>query len=291
MNCAQAQDRFSEYREGSLSEGLAGHLRRHMETCAECRAAFAEFDRVWQMLGEIEDAPIPENLDYYIRARISNDALQARLASHGSWLGWLRNVTAVGAVAAVLVIAYMNVVPEGLQISGPFGRTEDPKPLPATVQTLAWKERAPAIEIAANTGTDVRIQQLSGYGEASEVDSFRVGKDKTVRVALKSLADACRPTVLWVTATADGRDEMGLYVLPFGPTVPAEVVTGEALSVLLTVASHYDVPIVVRRTVPGGQLLVDCRASSIVDALRQAKGLEAWTVERTKDYVELRPGR
>lgn len=290
MNCVQAQDRFSEYREGSLSEGLAGHLRRHLDSCPECRDAYAEFDRVWQMLGEIEEAPIPDNLDYYIRARISNDALQAREAARGSWLRWLRNVSAVGAVAAVLVIAYMNVVPEGLQISGLFGRTEHPAPLAATVQTLSWNERAPALEISANTGTDVRLQQLSGYGDVSDVDSFRVGKDKTVRVALKSLADASRPTVLWVATNVEGRDEMALYVLPFGPVVDAEIVSGEALSVLLTVASHYDVPIVVRRTVPGGQLLVDCREASLVDALRRAKGLEDWTVEQTDDFVELRPG-
>ncbi|MEP0766398.1 MAG: hypothetical protein HRF45_07665 [Fimbriimonadia bacterium] len=291
MNCVQARDRFSEYREGNLSEGLAGHLRRHMETCAECRAAFAEFERVWQMLGEIEEAPIPDNLDYYIRARISNDALQAREAARGSWLRWVRNVTAVGAVAAVLVIAYMNVVPEGLQISGLFGRTEEPTPLDVTVQSLSWNERAPALEITANTATDVRLQQLSGYGDASEVDSFRVGKDKTVRVALKSLADASRPTVLWVTTTTDGRDQMEFYVLPFGPAVKAEVVTGEALSVLLTAASHYDVPIVVRWTVPSGQLLVDCRSGSIQEALRQAKGLEDWVAERMGDFVELRPNR
>jgi len=291
MNCEQAQDRFSEYREGSLSKGLAGHIRRHLDTCRECRLAFAQFDRVWRMLGEIEETPVPDNLEYYIRARISNDALQAREAARVGWLRWLRNVTAVGAVAAVLVIAYMNVVPEGIQITGPFGRPGSPTPLPTTIQTLSWNERAPALQITANSGTDVRLQELSGYGDVSEVDSFRVGSYRTVRVALKSLADASRPTVLWVTTTTDGRDEMEFYVLPFGPAVPAEVVNGEALPVLLAVASHFDVPIVVRRTVPGGQLLVDCRKKSIVDALGEAKGLEEWTVQQTGDFVELRPGR
>lgn len=50
MDCAQAQELFSDYREDSLNELLRGDLEQHLAACPDCRQLLAALDQVLELL-------------------------------------------------------------------------------------------------------------------------------------------------------------------------------------------------------------------------------------------------
>jgi hypothetical protein len=55
MNCRSIQKKFSAYQDGELKPREQDEVTRHMQSCRSCREQYAEFDRVWQSLGELEE--------------------------------------------------------------------------------------------------------------------------------------------------------------------------------------------------------------------------------------------
>lgn len=79
MDCAQAEELFSDYREDSLNELLRGDLEQHLAACPDCRLLLAALDQVLELLRAEEDLePVAE---------LARRAADAALASRPS-RGW-----------------------------------------------------------------------------------------------------------------------------------------------------------------------------------------------------------
>lgn len=75
MNCHNAKERIPELADGTLPEAEAGELRRHLETCAACRAEFEELSRTLALLEALPaESPSPrlrENFNAMLRAEMA----------------------------------------------------------------------------------------------------------------------------------------------------------------------------------------------------------------------------
>jgi predicted anti-sigma-YlaC factor YlaD len=55
MKCHSIQKKFSAYQDRELEPREQEQVRSHLLSCRTCREQFAELDRVWQSLGELEE--------------------------------------------------------------------------------------------------------------------------------------------------------------------------------------------------------------------------------------------
>ncbi|HLA79069.1 MAG TPA: zf-HC2 domain-containing protein, partial [Vicinamibacteria bacterium] len=55
LDCAQAQELFSDYREGSLNALLRDDLEQHLSRCSDCRQLLAALDQVLEVLAAEEE--------------------------------------------------------------------------------------------------------------------------------------------------------------------------------------------------------------------------------------------
>jgi len=57
MKCRSVQKKFSAYQDRELKPQEQEEISRHLLSCQVCREQYAEFERVWQSLGELEEIP------------------------------------------------------------------------------------------------------------------------------------------------------------------------------------------------------------------------------------------
>jgi len=81
LECAQAQELFSDYREGSLNDLLRGDFELHFAACAECRRLLGALDEVLEVLRAEEDLEPAADL----AQRAAEAALQSKLSA--GWRG------------------------------------------------------------------------------------------------------------------------------------------------------------------------------------------------------------
>ena len=55
MKCRNVQKKLSAYQDGELEPREQEQVRSHLLSCQVCREQFAEFERVWQTLGGLEE--------------------------------------------------------------------------------------------------------------------------------------------------------------------------------------------------------------------------------------------
>jgi len=55
MKCFSIQKKFSAYQDGELKPREQEEVSRHLLSCQVCREQYAELERVWQTLGELEE--------------------------------------------------------------------------------------------------------------------------------------------------------------------------------------------------------------------------------------------
>lgn len=55
MKCHSVQKKFSAYQDRELKGREQEEVSRHLLGCRSCQAEYAEFERVWQTLGEMEE--------------------------------------------------------------------------------------------------------------------------------------------------------------------------------------------------------------------------------------------
>jgi len=60
MECSKANEMMMQYMDGTLSEGDAERLRRHLAQCDTCRADFAIYDEIVTDFQELEETPAPD---------------------------------------------------------------------------------------------------------------------------------------------------------------------------------------------------------------------------------------
>ena len=57
MKCHSVQKKFSAYQDKELKPQEQEEISSHLLSCQFCREQYAEFERVWQALGEMEEIP------------------------------------------------------------------------------------------------------------------------------------------------------------------------------------------------------------------------------------------
>jgi predicted anti-sigma-YlaC factor YlaD len=55
MKCRSIQKKFSAYQDGELRPRDQEEVKSHLLSCRPCREQYAEFERLWQTLGEMEE--------------------------------------------------------------------------------------------------------------------------------------------------------------------------------------------------------------------------------------------
>ena len=126
MSRRRLEKQVGAYRDGALPARQAEQLRRRLESDPEARVELARHDALGRLTREAwregPPAPSPELLIASLRAgmrRIDAELEQSRPARRWAWLAAPASLIAVGAAAAVLVLAIVQ--PEALQ--GPAAGT------------------------------------------------------------------------------------------------------------------------------------------------------------------------
>jgi anti-sigma factor RsiW len=55
MKCRNIQKKLSAYQDRELKPGVQEEISRHLLNCESCREQYAELERVWQAMGEMEE--------------------------------------------------------------------------------------------------------------------------------------------------------------------------------------------------------------------------------------------
>jgi predicted anti-sigma-YlaC factor YlaD len=55
MRCRNVQKKLSAYQDKELDPGQQEQVKTHLLSCRACQEQYAEFERVWQTLGEFEE--------------------------------------------------------------------------------------------------------------------------------------------------------------------------------------------------------------------------------------------
>jgi anti-sigma factor RsiW len=55
MKCSKVQKNLSAYQDGELKPGERDKVTMHLQDCQVCCKQYAELDRVWQTLGELQE--------------------------------------------------------------------------------------------------------------------------------------------------------------------------------------------------------------------------------------------
>ena len=54
-NCRSIRKRLSAYQDKELSSGEQDRIKPHLQSCPECRERYAEFQHMWEAIGELPD--------------------------------------------------------------------------------------------------------------------------------------------------------------------------------------------------------------------------------------------
>jgi hypothetical protein len=149
--------------DGSLAAEEADRLRKHLEGCARCRAAFARLEKTASLCRELGSEPAPElpwrKIEAQIQWRLSRpDESQPRArAVRPRFVLALAGATAFGALAAVALLTWL----------APALRSTRPAPTLARVAPPATRaeptELAALVTLAAG---DVRLVPAGGVARA-----------------------------------------------------------------------------------------------------------------------------
>lgn len=147
MNCREAQRYLPGYMDGAILVRDRAHLRRHLDSCGNCRRELERYHLLAAHLAKVEPIVAPADLAMQIRVRASR--------KRSSWAGigelWARAhliahnilrplaVPATGGVLTAIVVFVF--VTQGMLMGMPVGAVADDLPLnlvqPAQLESLA----------------------------------------------------------------------------------------------------------------------------------------------------------
>lgn len=111
MTCSieNREERLLDYISGSLESREAAQFEKHLEACAECREFVAGHKSVWESLDLFEPAPVSEDFNRRLYARIAQaswwDRFVASIASPFRAPAILRQGLPLAAAAALIAAA------------------------------------------------------------------------------------------------------------------------------------------------------------------------------------------
>jgi len=262
MNCEKVQESFSAYFEGELSVTTVQTVEAHFTSCGRCKSEYQEFVSVWTMLGEVADAPIPDNLGHYVSARLNTELLSRQYARPFDWLRVLRNWGLGGAVATVAIVGYLNYGSSRGPIAGPF----EPKAAPVRPFVgveLSIQNDTARFTLSANVPARVAVTaQAVGAEETRKEYKPAPGKAQQVEIAIAV------PTTVSIDPVSMADQPEYHFFLPAGEPTLGQVFTGDAKTVLQKTAVRYGMPIEWIGPLTGGTVQIDTNVETIEGALQ-----------------------
>jgi hypothetical protein len=149
MECRKAQDRMSDFRDGTLDTREAAAVAAHLMGCGECAAVAESLDAVRERLRGLSPAPAPPELLPRVLAAVEAESGNAGAASAPAGAAARRSFLSrfrvpIEAAAAVLLIAsvywYQHAAP--------------PVPGPPPVPTVQAPKTAPRSDVSPDASPD-----------------------------------------------------------------------------------------------------------------------------------------
>jgi hypothetical protein len=100
MNCRDLEELLSAYADGELSSTQREFIEEHLSGCADCRATLAQFETAGHQLASLRETPASPDISKSTLSKIKAVGINAQKDRRR----WLRPVTAVAAIMAVIVI-------------------------------------------------------------------------------------------------------------------------------------------------------------------------------------------
>ena len=127
MRCAKARRLISEYVDGSLDSRRSERLRRHLESCPECRDVLADFEAIRRDAGSLEAPEPPDRVWLRVKAGLQAARQEPAppVAIPGFGFGPARWRLAAAAFLVLLLVAGGVLV--GLRLTRTAGAPADPE--------------------------------------------------------------------------------------------------------------------------------------------------------------------
>lgn len=168
MSCQIYKARLDDYCEDRLDEAARCEFRRHLTTCADCRATAIEQDPTLMFASMPQLEPAGEEVDacvHAVQAMIRNDRLNRRLlAPKRRWF----------AAAAVALVALAAAVLWRSPVFGPAGGPVAPAS-GAAVAAATEPAPPPQVEVEMNQ-ENLRVYQFSDAGDENTAVYFIVNE-------------------------------------------------------------------------------------------------------------------
>jgi anti-sigma factor RsiW len=216
MNCRAAVRRVPGYLDGVVSGRESDRVRRHLESCHDCRRELERYRKMSVCLGHLDSVPPPPDLAERIREQVSLERVRQERgrAFLGRALLVFDNilrplaVPATGGVATA-VLTFLIVV-QSLFVGIPLGAVPNDLPTnllqPARLESLA-PFGVPGI--AAGNGAEVLViaATLDARGDVVNYEILAGPDDRAVRHRLDQilLFSRFRPQLSFGRPTAGGR--------------------------------------------------------------------------------------
>ena len=127
MRCAKARRLISEHVDGGLNARQGERLRRHLETCSECREVLADFEAIRRDAGSLEAPDPPDRVWLRVKAGLQTAGREPApaVAVPGLAFGPARWRLAATAFAALTLVAGGILV--GLRLTRTGRASADPE--------------------------------------------------------------------------------------------------------------------------------------------------------------------
>lgn len=173
--CERERGRIGAFLDGELEAGERAALEAHLPTCAGCRQALEDQQRLARAFAALPAVAVPADFEARFWARIArgDDASQGLLARLRRWLSPGRALALAGAGAVVALLFFVNYdVPTHQAVATV---AVEPQAIPAAEPTRALAARAPSpADTDVRIMTDVRDVELLQDPEVDAISELDV---------------------------------------------------------------------------------------------------------------------
>ncbi len=268
MNCDKAQELFSDFHEGALTEGLRLNINRHFENCASCAQDFLSFQQAYQSCSTLSAVAVPDDLGETIARRLDMVDFERKRASARPGR-WLRTAAAAAVVAAVLAVAVMYK-PDSYRGTG----ANIIPPIAQSATELTIEKVNGTVWIRFVAGEKTRVDVLEGGTVESllppndakpiRVDTIAAGSHYNVPVTV----DGPIPQPLWLKVSGM-KETVGIF-FPQPAVLTSRTFTGDVPQTLQAIANGYGVVVEARLIGPGKPTSQSLVGAEVLEAARAA---------------------
>jgi anti-sigma factor RsiW len=289
MNCERAKELFSGLYEGSLSEGLADAVRRHLENCGECEADFQEFSALCTSLSALPPVAPPPLLHERIMGDVERALWERQEATRIPMrLRGLRFALALGALVALVLTGLLvyQLLPSQKHQASLFPALPGYS-LPAPPIVSYDSEGRLNVEVKAYRDLEIKIFRggtdfsLLPPKDAELLYQKSVPSGESLTYLAEPPASGEGTALYWMETNLPGR--VSLIVVPGKTSTAPSKTRTNLIQGLRFLSERYGVPIDAVIGSPGADLEFD-------PALPSAEASARWLLKNTPYTVSLQGG-